>query len=76
MTGLETVFGGIVVGLIGAAAGKMWGEKGKVSNATCSERQMGCMKVVSSDISYMKETVERIERKVDKMKCNQTTPTS
>ena len=67
MTGLETVLGGLSIAVVSGALGKMWGERGTVTNKTCSERQVGCMKATQVEFVNIKESLVRIEGKVDRM---------
>ena len=68
MTGLETILGGIVVALAAGSIGTFFGEKNKVSDTACKERQGGCIKVLETHLSYIKDTVDEIKKDIKDMK--------
>ena len=65
MDPITWILGGITVAAISSVVTNTVGSKNKVSDKICGERRESCSTLIHQDIQYVKDTVERIEKKVD-----------
>ncbi len=65
---IETIFAGVMISVISLFIGKMWGEKSKVSDDMCKERQGGCFTAVCVELTSIKESQKEMKEDMKEIK--------
>jgi hypothetical protein len=65
---LESVFAGVMIAIISLFIGKMWGEKSKVSDGVCKERQEGCFTAVCVELQSIKDSQKEMKDDMKEIK--------
>ena len=65
MTGMEQILSAALIAAGSGLIGSYFGNKGKVNENTCDERQTSCSKLLTEKIDNLIKIVDRLEKAVN-----------
>lgn len=64
----ETILGGIIVALVAMILGKLWGEKGKLTEEQCEARRAACATPFCHDLEMIKAAQKEMKEDIKEIK--------
>lgn len=68
MTPVESILSGIIIALVALIFGKLWGEKGKLTEEQCLQRQKSCSTVFCHDLTMIKDDQREMKDDIKEIK--------